>query len=87
MTPHQGSLAQSSVVNGSPVVSTRACNCTSCNLLHMVWVDMDSSAPEGNRLRMSRTEEKVSRIVNWQIRWSVRCGVHMCAPLPLQRTR
>ncbi|GFX28991.1 hypothetical protein TNCV_3030341 [Trichonephila clavipes] len=47
----------------------------------MVWEDTYPPAPEGNRLQMKRAVEKGSRIVNWRIRWSVRSGMHPCAPL------
>ncbi|GFY06529.1 hypothetical protein TNCV_3523851 [Trichonephila clavipes] len=33
-------------------------NCTSCNLLRMIWVDTDPPATGGNQLRMLRDEEK-----------------------------
>ncbi|GFU82530.1 hypothetical protein TNCV_3629961 [Trichonephila clavipes] len=48
MTPSQ---ASSPVLSGQrfPVAGACAHNCTSCNLLHIVWVETDPPAPRGNR--------------------------------------
>ncbi|GFS94205.1 hypothetical protein TNCV_3786621 [Trichonephila clavipes] len=62
MTP----LRESSPVLSGQRAVTSAHNCTSCNLLRLVWVDTDPRAPGGNQLRMSCTVEKGSRILNWR---------------------